>query len=358
MNNGKKTIVIITPAFPASESETYWVPSQQLLVKALKRNFQDITIIVVSYLYPYSKTVYSWNGIKVISFDGTHRRKLKRPFLLLDMWKILKKIKNENNVIGLFSFWCTEGALVGKWFGKWHKLKHFCWICGQDARKQNWFVKFIRPDSRELVAISDFIAAEFYKNHRVRPQYTIPNGIDEQTFPAADTEIRDIDVLAVGSLIPLKQFDIFISVIQVLKKEFPNIKAALCGDGGEKQNIKALINKFNLSDHISLIDAQAHVEVLKLMQRSKILLHPSAYEGFSTVCLEALYAGAHVISFTKPMKQDIKNWHIVNTKEEMIAKASELLQKPGLPHEKLIVYSINDSARSVRKLFDDKIEVG
>ena len=37
-------------------------------------------------------------------------------------------------------------------------------------------------------------------------------------------------------------------------------------------------------------------------------------------CLEALYAGCHVISFCKPMNTDFEHWHIVNTEEDMIKK--------------------------------------
>ena len=159
MNKDTKTIVILTPAFPANESETYWVPSQQLMVKALKKNFPEINIVVLSFLYPYRKSEYTWHGIEVTSFDGMHRRKLNRFFLLRDIWKILKKKTKENNVIGLLSFWCGECALIGKWFGRWNRINHYCWICGQDARKGNNLVKWIRPDADELVAMSPFLVS-------------------------------------------------------------------------------------------------------------------------------------------------------------------------------------------------------
>jgi hypothetical protein len=51
------------------------------------------------------------------------------------------------------------------------------------------------------------------------------------------------------------------------------------------------------------------------------------------------------------MYREIKNWHIVKTKEEMVAKASELLQTPHLPHERVMTYSVINTAKAVRKLF-------
>ena len=78
MNENDKTLVIISPAFPENESADYWVPSQQQMVKALKKNFPDLHIVVLSILYPYHDSKYSWHGVEVVSFDGTHKRRLKR----------------------------------------------------------------------------------------------------------------------------------------------------------------------------------------------------------------------------------------------------------------------------------------
>jgi glycosyltransferase involved in cell wall biosynthesis len=99
----------------------------------------------------------------------------------------------------------------------------------------------------------------------------------------------------------------------------------LCGDGEDRNRIEEMIRQHSMEEYLELSGHLPYADVLKLMQRSKILLHPSSYEGFGMVCLEALYAGAHVISFTQPMHHDIKNWHVVKTTEEMQAKASELL---------------------------------
>ena len=131
---------------------------------------------------------------------------------------------------------------------------------------------------------------------------------------------RDITILGVGSLIPLKQYDVFIDVVKEIIKEIPLTNAILCGKGPEEIQLQKLIEQYQLQDNIILTGEKPHTETLRLMQRTKIFLHTSNYEGFSTVCLEALYAGCHVISFIKPMQHDIDHWHIVKTKVEMIKK--------------------------------------
>jgi hypothetical protein len=44
-------------------------------------------------------------------------------------------------------------------------------------------------------------------------------------------------------------------------------------------------------------------------------------KGFGYVNLEALYAGASVVSFVRPMDEPIPNWHIANNEEGYAAKS-------------------------------------
>jgi glycosyltransferase involved in cell wall biosynthesis len=281
-----------------------------------------------------------------------HRRKIKRLFLFLKIWKTLKKVKRENNVIGLFSFWCRECALIGKWFGKWHSVKHYCWVCGQDARKMNKMVKIIRPQAEKLVAMSNFLVTEFEKNHGLRPVQIVPNAIDPESFSPLPQQ-RDIDILGAGSLEPLKQYDVFARIVKAIKQKIPNVKAYHCGIGIERKNVESLIKELALENNFQLLGGTPHDELMKLMQRTKVFLHPSRYEGFSTVCLEALYAGAHVVSFCDPMEGKIPHWHIVHTKEEMIERVFEILLNPVTEYKPILVHSMDDSVKTVMKLFEE-----
>jgi glycosyltransferase involved in cell wall biosynthesis len=345
MKSEQRTLVILTPAFPANESEVNWVPSQQLFLHSVQKLFPGIKIIVLSFIYP-GQSSYSWNGIQVFGFNGEEYKKLKRPFLWSKVWKKLSEINKEQKITAILSFWCSECALVGTYFGKRNSVNHFTWICGQDARPKNKMVKLIRPSPHELIAKSDFLADEFYRSHGIKPDHVITNGIEPSNFQNT-TNTKDIDIIGVGSLSVLKQYDIFIEIVAALKKIFPTIKVTLCGEGEDIEQIKKMRQDLSLTETVSMSGMLAPSEAIGLMQRSKILLHPSSYEGFSMACLEALYAGAHVISFVKPMHHEIKNWHVVKTKEEMCVKAIELLNDPATVYESVLVYSIDDSARKM-----------
>ncbi len=346
-----ETLVILTPGFPGSEADSNWLPAHQSFVKALKKDFPEVTIVVLSLFYPRELLRYDWNRCQVISFNGASRGKWKHILFWRSVWRELKKIKKENQLIGLFSFWCGETALLGHYFGKLHSVRHRCWISGQDARKGNKWVKFIRPRPEELTAMSEALLRRFHENYGIRPRSVIPNGIDTQLFPPLAPAQRDIDIFGAGSLQPLKQYDLLVKVVASLAASLPDIRAIHCGGGEERQKLQSMIEELGLEKNLRLLGERPHAEILQMMQRTKLLLHTSSYEGYSTVCLEALYAGAQVISFCDPMDQRVPQWHIVQSVEEMAAKALEILRNPHTEYKPVLLHSMDSIARSVMQLF-------
>jgi glycosyltransferase involved in cell wall biosynthesis len=323
-------------------------------VLALRRKFPELLITVIAFQYPYKIGWYQWNGISVMALNGRNKGGIHRLLVWINAWNCLRKLKKEGSIIGLLSFWCTETALIGKWFARLSNLKHYCWILGQDARKSNGLVKLIKPSSNQLIALSDFLQEEFEKNHGVRPSQVIPNAIDPTSFPPLQRD-RSIHLIGVGSLISLKGYDVFLSVVKKLIVHFPSLKAVICGKGPEEKLLQDSINESGLIKNVLLLGEKPHQEVLQLLQESKILLHPSSYEGYSTVCLEALYAGAHVVSFIKPDQHKIEQWHLVHSVEEMEQKVMEVLSKGGIDHKRVLLHAVDESAVAVMKLFDIEV---
>ncbi|ANI88443.1 hypothetical protein A9P82_03465 [Arachidicoccus ginsenosidimutans] len=351
----KKTLVILTPAFPldASNQESIWVPAKQRLIKCINRNFPDLEIIVLSFQFPVSKNEYYWNGNLVIPFAGANKNGMTNKLLWIKVFNKLRSLNKQKKIIGLLSFWCAECAFVAHYFSKLYRIKHLCWISGQDAKRENKFVKRIRPKPEELVAMSDFLMDKFYENHHIRPAHLIPNAIDTQQFQLRKSS-RTIDIIGVGGLSPLKQYDVFVDIVAELKKVFPDINVYLCGDGLERERLELQIEKLNLTQNITLTGKLSQEEIFDLLQQSKVLLHTSNYEGFSNVCLEALYAGAHVVSFIKAMNSEISHWHKVSTKEEMMQKTLHLLNDSALEHESVLLFDMGDTARKFMQLFSEK----
>lgn len=351
MKDNTRTILILTPGFPKDEGDTTCLPFLQVLLRSFKQEYPAQKIIVLSFQYPYMKSEYNWSGINVISMGGGNKGGFSRLFLWSMIRKRLKRLAVENKITGVVSLWCGEAALIAKKFAIGQNIPWFCWIPGQDAKKENHYVKQIKPSAGSLVALSDFIADEFERNHGIRPAHYLIPGI-ENPQPDKPLQEKDIDIIGAGSLIPLKQYDLFIAIIAEIKKTFGNIKAVIAGDGPEKNKLQEMIREKGLGDNITLAGELPHQEALSLMERSRLFLHTSNYEGFGVVCIEALYAGCQVISFTRPMKAAIPNWHIVIDKAEMINKSINILQSDNNPQR--IIF--NDS-KNMAKQFADLLEL-
>lgn len=350
MEHDPDTLVILSPGFPQNEADTTCMPPQQLFVKALKEVCPGSNIIVISFQYPYFKGEYEWHGVKVIAIGGQSKGKLFRLATWIKVWAVLRKLKKQYNLLGLLSFWFGECAFVGSYFAKQNKVLHYSWILGQDAKKGNKYFSWIRPQGGSLIALSDFIAREFKNNYGTLPLNIVPVGIDTGLFAGPGT-VRDIDVLGAGSLIPLKQYHLFVAAIWFLKKSFPNIRAVLCGKGPEMERLKTMVNDLGLAENLSLAGELPHAEVLAMMQRCKVFLHTSNYEGFGAVLSEALYAGAHVVSFCKPMDKIYRHHYVVKNNDEMNAMALSLLNTKKLDHQPVLTCSIQQVAKNVISLF-------
>lgn len=316
----RKTFIILTPGFPKDEADSTCLPTQQLFVSTLRKLFPLLEIKVITLQYPYHTSPYKWHDIQVHPLDGKNKNGIRRIALWYRCYRLVKKLSG-TNTLGILSFWCNETALIGKFFASRNHITHKIWISGQDARASNKFVRWIKPHQDELVAMSDFLKTEFSKNHGIEPSHVITNG----TEMASHVVKKDIDILGAGSLIRLKQYDIFIEVVAAIAKSKPTLSAVLFGQGPEEKLLRKQISDSGLEKNIELKGEVDHATLMKWMNRSKILLHPSSYEGYSTVCLEGLANGCHVVSFTQAEKGPIPHWHIVNEKEQMIAVAERIL---------------------------------
>ena len=351
MNEQLHTLIVLTPGFPKDEADSTCLPFPQLFVKTLKKTTPSLNVVVLAFEYPFTVSRYKWHGVNVIPFNGWQKGKIRKLLILRMILKELTVIASQNKVIGILSLWLGECALAGKYAAKKLGVPSFTWLMGQDAKKNNRYYRLVRPQADKLIALSDFLAATFFKNYAIKPAHIIPPGIDPTEFKN-NPQRRWIDIIGVGSLIPLKQYDIFIHVIEKIVKKHPLVKASICGNGPEKDYLAALITRGGLQDNIQLMDEIKHDEVLALMQQSKILLHTSAYEGFGVVYAEALYAGAHVVGFCKPMNVLFQHQHVADDENSMIDMVDQILSGTDIDHSPVLTCHINETCSSILSLYE------
>jgi glycosyltransferase involved in cell wall biosynthesis len=343
----KKTVVILTPGFAKDEQDTTCIPTLQQYVSALLVMRPDIKLHVIAFQYPFTEGHYKWKGVDVYSAGGKGVL-YSRLLIWRRVNKELKRILCRSEISIIHSCWLTECAFVGQNFAKKNRIKHIAYAMGQDVLRKNKYLELLRFDEMEVITMSESIAGNFHKLTGRKVDAIIPTGIDSSNIDMKN-EARTIDIVGVGALSSLKNYELFIEIIALLKKDFPEIRSVIIGEGKEQQLLNRKIRDERLYDNVKLMGAVPHAEVFSYMNRSKILLHTSSYEGQSTVIMEALAMGLTVVCFDIG-RMNSDRIKVCATKDEMVMQIKALLSNK-LDHSPQVLFSMNDTVKEFVKVY-------
>lgn len=105
-------------------------------------------------------------------------------------------------------------------------------------------------------------------------------------------------VLGVGRLTWQKDFDMLVRAFHLLKRDFPDAKLLILGEGELRPSIEGLVSELGL---VKDIDLHGFVDnPWSYMARSNVLALSSRFEGLGLVLVEALACGIPVVSTDCP----------------------------------------------------------
>lgn len=190
-----------------------------------------------------------------------------------------------------------------------------------------------------IVAVSHALANEAAEVFEVAPGKlaAIPNPCeygDPRLDIAAEHEplFDKPVVLGVGRLIKQKDFGLLIRAFAKVSRS-RNLHLLILGEGDQRASLEALAKQLGLSGRVFLPGFVNNVEAY--MRRARVFALSSAHEGFGLVLLEALHAGAPIVSTDCPsgpreVLDDGRLGRLVPTRDEA-AFASALEAELGAP---------------------------
>jgi len=165
-----------------------------------------------------------------------------------------------------------------------------------------YFRLFFKKFSREALSIrvvNQHQVPYFLKNLGVPEEkiiYLPSFYINHEVFQPSNLD-KIYDLLFVGRLVKNKGVSLLLEICQKLKKEQPNYKMAIVGEGPIEDNLKSKINQAGLANNVKFLGWLEDSEQLaKIYNQARILLITSDNEGGPRVGLEALACGTPVIS--------------------------------------------------------------
>lgn len=334
---------------------------------------------------PYVSKVYIFSESEGIPIDGAEYftvpksiRNIK-PFFLYKFIRIVFEFSqllfysvkiNPSLIIGVYTLPCGLYSLI---VSKITKIKCVISVIGGTIEVETYykFKNFWKGLNLWMLRKSNIVTT---MGSNVT-KYLIRNGIKSdkiiQYTGAIDTKrfvssnvYRDIDILFVGTLRNLKGPDRVIKVVNNLYQEISKIKAYIVGKGYLYNDLKKMINKLGLENHIKL---ESYVKTtVPYYQRAKLLIMPSRSEGLAMTMLEAMACGcvpivSNVGNMTQAAHHNV-NAMVVNdytdietftkyAKELLMDKTKrEMLSRNGyeLVTEK---YSVETQARIIENIF-------
>lgn len=318
-----KHILFLVPGFPKDENDFNCIPPLQEFLLKFISTYPSIQISVIAFQYPYIKDSYFWNGINVVPLGG-RSSSAKKPLVWLKAFSNAIKIHKSFPIDVIHSLWLGECAMIGKLLSKKFGCQHICTLMGQDVKSSNKYLRWLKTADIKFIALSRNQADLFLKLTNKNVSEIIHWGIDDQII---NSQERDIDLLGVGSLIPLKNYSLFINEVEEVVSFFPNLKCVLVGSGPELNKLKMMSEKKGLSNNIRFTGLLDRKEIFNLMQRSKILIHPSKFEGFGFVFAEALANGMNIVSFDVGIAQENQKWTIAKDEKDFISITKKMLRE-------------------------------
>lgn len=179
------------------------------------------------------------------------------------------------------------------WNSYWHEYLGALGVIGKIVERN------VKGLSDKLIAVTNYV-----KNSLIRMGvnektiYVVPNGVDFKGLQEVAPSLEDLDVIFVGRLVKQKKVDVLIRSISFLKKEVPDLKIGIIGDGPERRHLERLSEKVGVKMDIKFFgDIYDSNEVMSIMKSSKVFVYPTAPEGgWSLAILEANACGLPVVT--------------------------------------------------------------
>lgn len=175
---------------------------------------------------------------------------------------------------------------------------------------------------------------EFYKeklkNYRCKCCF-IPNVLEE--IPKNVSSLNEKRLISVGRLAKEKGYLDLLRVYSLVKKDYPDWKLDIIGDGAEKDNLVEYIRMHHLENEVTLHGFRDKKYIDKYLNESSIYIMTSYTESFGIVLLEAMSHGLPCIAYDSAegaieLISSGENGYLIKNRniEAMVKKIEDLIK--------------------------------
>lgn len=297
MSTSKKRIAIIIPGGIGTGPNNMGVPVLERQVKELAKQFD----IVVFSLFKVNED-YIPEGFKLVSIPS--RNNFLKSFLLYRLFRKEHLVKKFEAIHG---FWILPSGFLAVLLGKIFKVKSIVSVLGGDAialpeinygqlrnRLSRKLVIWTLDHATTPTVLTQYLTENLKRYGLKSRPLVIPWGINTQLFTYRDKALQDpVQFLHIGNFHPVKDQVTLLQAFNIIRHKM-HAHLTIIGTGASEKQIRDLISKLKLHDHVTLVKPVVYEMLPDFYHRADALLHTSLSEGQCEVVTEAMSAGVLV----------------------------------------------------------------
>lgn len=218
--------------------------------------------------------------------------------IIISIVPLLKLMKAKT----VLASWAFPDGLACAWLKRLCNYRLYIQCLGSDVNvhsKNNFRKKLLRKSfdlADGVITVSKALQAEV-KNISVKANVnTIYNGVNFSKFTLPDEKFEKKSFIFIGNIIKTKGIYELVNAVNLMIKAGSDFHLHIVGNGPEVGGIRALIDKNNLQQKITLHGTVNHHQVVDLLQKCHALILPSYQEGVPNVIMESLACGVPVVA--------------------------------------------------------------
>jgi 1,4-alpha-glucan branching enzyme len=170
------------------------------------------------------------------------------------------------------------------------------------------------PIERYVLSKIPNIIAESSHNKNIIAEITnskifvVPDGIEFGLIQKIQLDPnKKLDIFYIGNLYAGKGVDLLIKAVSVITKSIPDLGLAIAGKGSHENELRDLVCKLNLEDHVKFLGFISEEEKFQYYKACKFTVVPSRWDFSPITIYEAMACGKPVVASTETNSEILKD---------------------------------------------------